>query len=45
MSIGLYDVDFMKYIHVPFNLDLMKLASFYKKQGRTLADRIQELYA
>ena len=32
MSIGLYDVDFMKYIHVPFNLDLMKLASFYKKQ-------------
>lgn len=32
MSIGLYDVDFMKYRRVPFNLELMKLASYYKRK-------------
>ncbi|MBQ4060567.1 MAG: hypothetical protein IJD46_00935 [Bacilli bacterium] len=32
MSIGLYDIDFMNYIHVPFNLNLMKLAAYYKKK-------------
>lgn len=30
MIIGLYDADFMKYVHVPFNLELMKLSSYYK---------------
>jgi len=28
--IGLYDFDMAKYIHVPFNLELMKLSSYYK---------------
>lgn len=32
MSIGLYDDDFMRYIHVCFNLELMKLATYYKKK-------------
>lgn len=32
MSIGLYDYDFMTYTHVPFNLELMKLAAYYKKR-------------
>lgn len=32
MSIALYDVDFMKYIHVPFNLNLMKIATYYKNK-------------
>lgn len=29
-SIGLYDMDFHTYIHVPFNLELMKMSSYYK---------------
>lgn len=33
MIIGLYDMDMTKYIHVPFNLELMKLSSYYKKRG------------
>lgn len=33
MIIGLYDMDMAKYIHVPFNLELMKLSSYYKKRG------------
>lgn len=32
MSIGLYDVDFVNYRKVPFNLEIMKLATYYKKQ-------------
>lgn len=33
MSIGLYDEDMMKYATVPFNLELMKLATYYKERG------------
>ena len=33
MIIGLYDMDMIKYTHVPFNLELMKLSSYYKKRG------------
>ncbi len=33
MIIGLYDGDMSKYIHVPLNLELMKLSSYYKKKG------------
>lgn len=29
--IGVYDADMVKYTHVPFNLDLMKLAAYHKK--------------
>lgn len=32
MSIGLYDIDFMTFIHVPFNLEIMKLASYFKSK-------------
>lgn len=32
MSYGLYDYDMTKYIHVPFNLELMKIASYYKSK-------------
>lgn len=30
MSIGLYDGDLQKYFHCPFNLELMKIAAYYK---------------
>lgn len=33
MSIGLFDGDMSKYHQVPFNLELMKISSFYKKRG------------
>lgn len=33
MSIGLYDQDLIDYKLVPFNLELMKISSYYKKQG------------
>ena len=33
MSIGLYDMDMATYTLVPFNLELMKLSSYYKKRG------------
>ena len=33
MSVGLFDGDMSKYHQVPFNLELMKLSSFYKKKG------------
>lgn len=33
MSIALYDDDFRRYVHVPFNLELMKIASYYKKNN------------
>jgi hypothetical protein len=32
MIIGLYDFDMDKYLTVPFNLELMKLSSYYKKK-------------
>lgn len=32
MSIGLYDADMAEYTHVPFNLELMKLAQYYKRK-------------
>ncbi len=32
MSIGLYDVDFFKYHQVMFNLEIMKLASYFKNK-------------
>ena len=31
MSIGLYDMDMATYTLVPFNIELMKLAAYYKK--------------
>ena len=31
-SVGLYDLDFMTYIHVPFNLELMKISAYYKSR-------------
>ena len=37
MSIGCYDADIQKYIHVPFNLELMKLSSYYKKKGQIVS--------
>lgn len=32
MSIGLMDGDMSKYTYVPFNLDIMKLSTYYKKK-------------
>ena len=32
MSVGLFDLDMEKYCPVPFNLELMKLSSYYKKK-------------
>ena len=32
MSIGMYDMDMATYTLVPFNIDLMKLSSYYKKK-------------
>lgn len=32
MSIGLYDIDSATYTHVVFNLELMKLSTYYKKK-------------
>lgn len=33
MSVGLYDLDMALYRRVPFNLEIMKLATYYKKQN------------
>jgi hypothetical protein len=33
MNIGLYDADMQTYIHVPFNLELMKISSYYKRHN------------
>ncbi len=33
MSIGLYDADIRTYPNLPFNLEIMKLASYYLKRG------------
>ena len=32
MSIGLYDIDSATYTHVVFNLELMKLSTYYKRK-------------
>lgn len=32
MIIGCYDADMSKYIHTPFNLELMKIAGYYKRK-------------
>lgn len=32
MSVGLYDIDFALYTHVVFNLELMKLSTYYKRK-------------
>lgn len=32
MSVGLYDVDFFKYHQVMFNLEIMKMATYFKKK-------------
>lgn len=32
MSVGLFDMDMATYTHVPFNLELMKLSSYYKSK-------------
>lgn len=37
MSIGCYDADMQKYVHVPLNLELMKLSSYYKKKGEIVS--------
>ena len=36
-TVGLFDVDMHKYIHVPFNLELMKLSTYYKKKREIVA--------
>ena len=33
MSVGLMDADMMAYSLVPFNLEIMKLSTYYKKKG------------
>ena len=33
MSVGLYDVDFFKYHQVMFNLEIMKMATYFKGKG------------
>lgn len=37
MSIGLFDSDIIKYHQVPFNLELMKISSYYKKKLEIVA--------
>lgn len=37
MSVGIYDMDLMTYQVVPFNLEAMKLSSYYKKKGEIVA--------
>lgn len=32
MSVGLYDIDFFKYHQVMFNLEIMKMATYFKKK-------------
>ena len=36
-TVGLFDVDMDKYIHVPFNLELMKLSAYYKRKREIVA--------
>lgn len=33
MSIGLYDYDMKWYVPCPFNLEIMKLANYYKQHN------------
>lgn len=37
MSIGLYDGDLQKYFHCPFNLELMKIAAYYKSKNQIVS--------
>ena len=37
MSIGLYDGDLQKYFHCPFNLELMKIAAYYKNKNQIVS--------
>lgn len=37
MSVGLMDGDMSKYTYVPFNLDIMKLSTYYKKKREIVA--------
>ena len=37
MSVGCYDADMQKYVHVPPNLELMKLSTYYKKKGEIVS--------
>ena len=37
MSIGLYDYDMKQYAPFPFNLEIMKLASYYKKHNQLVS--------
>lgn len=37
MSVGCYDADMQKYVHVPPNLELMKLSAYYKKKGEIVS--------
>lgn len=37
MSIGCYDADMQKYLHVPYNLELMKLSTYYKRKGEIVS--------
>ena len=32
MIYGFYDIDFMNYTVIPFNLDLMKLSAYHKRR-------------
>lgn len=37
MSVGLYDGDFQRYFHCPFNLELMKIATYYKNNNQIVS--------
>ena len=37
MSVGCYDADMQKYLHVPFNLELMKLSAYYKRKNEIVS--------
>ena len=37
MSVGCYDADMQKYLHVPYNLELMKLSTYYKRKGEIVS--------
>ena len=37
MSIGLYDGDLQKYFYCPFNLELMKIAAYYKNKNQIVS--------
>lgn len=37
MSIGLYDLDLATYVPIAFNLEIMKLAAYYKRKGEIVS--------